>query len=134
MNLTDPQIIAAIGAIGGLLAIILGILKLAASWRSLKKRWNTRIGNFFDDWEGRPARPGKDAEPGVMERLKVLETTQSDQKQTLKDQDGVLETIRHEVEFNNGSSVKDAVSRIENRLDEHLKPSITINASSGGSS
>lgn len=54
----------------------------------------------------------------------------------LAQQNEVLETIRHEVEFNNGSSVKDATLRLEqgqtehvaklvelaSKLEEHLKP------------
>jgi hypothetical protein len=54
-----------------------------------------------DKVTGVPANPrtGQDAVPGLFERL--------------DHQDTVLETIRHEVEFNNGSSVKDGVMRTE---------------------
>lgn len=119
--LSDPviQVVGGLTAIGTFLALV---AKTVKSWRAFKKRWRTRVGNFLDDWEGRAARPGHDREPGVMERLKVLEETQASQGNTLKAQDDVLETIRHEVEFNNGSSVKDAVTRIEKRFDEHLNP------------
>lgn len=138
-DLTSPQIIGVIGAIAALIGTIIGLVKAHASWRQWKRGWKQRISNFFDDWEGRPARPGVDAEPGVMERLKVLEDTQATQGVTLHDQNAVLETIRHEVEFNNGSSVKDATLRLEegqekqaeklgdiaSRLEEHLKPGPT---------
>lgn len=36
----------------------------------------------------------------------------------LGDQDQVLEKVCHEVEFNNGSSVKDGVTRVENQVRE----------------
>ena len=49
------------------------------------------------DWAGEPARPGRDATPGVMERLNNI--------------DGALKN-------NGGTSVKDAVDRIEKRLEE----------------
>lgn len=131
---TDPQLIAGIGALAGLVGTIVAIAKAHAAWRKWKNGWKHRIGNFLDDWEGRPERPGKDREPGVMERLKVLEDTQAAQGSTLAAQDGILETIRHEVEFNNGSSVKDAVVRTEKgqkelaeRLDAHLGPAVTVN-------
>lgn len=50
---------------------------------------------FRRDWEGEPGGPGRDCVPGVMERLNRL--------------DGELSN-------NGGSSVKDAIDRIEKRL------------------
>ena len=50
---------------------------------------------FRRDWEGEPGGPGRDAVPGVMERLNRL--------------DGELSN-------NGGSSMKDAIDRIEKAL------------------
>jgi hypothetical protein len=50
---------------------------------------------FRRDWEGEPGGPGRDSVPGVMERLNRL--------------DG-------ELSHNGGSSVKDAIDRIEKSL------------------
>lgn len=50
---------------------------------------------FRRDWEGEPGGPGRDAIPGVMERLNRL--------------DG-------ELSHNGGSSLKDAIDRIEKTL------------------
>ena len=50
---------------------------------------------FRRDWEGEPGGPGRDAIPGVMERLNRL--------------DG-------ELSHNGGSSMKDAIDRIEKNL------------------
>jgi hypothetical protein len=50
---------------------------------------------FRRDWEGEPGGPGRDPVPGVMERLNRL--------------DGELSN-------NGGSSMKDAIDRIEKRL------------------
>lgn len=50
---------------------------------------------FIKDWHGEPAAPGRDAIPGVMERLNNI--------------DG-------ELKRNGGNSVKDTVNRIEKRL------------------
>jgi hypothetical protein len=50
---------------------------------------------FRRDWEGEPGGPGRDAIPGVMERLNRL--------------DG-------ELSHNGGSSMKDAIDRIEKSL------------------
>ncbi len=52
---------------------------------------------FVRDWSGEPAGPGRDAIPGVMERLNKM--------------DG-------ELSRNGGKSVKDTVNRIEKRLIE----------------
>lgn len=51
---------------------------------------------FMRDWEGETAEQGRDATPGVMERLNKL--------------DGEFQT-------NGGKSLKDAVNRIEKRQD-----------------
>jgi hypothetical protein len=63
-----------------------------------------RVGDFVDDWQGEPARRGVPARPGVMERL---------------------ESIEGQLRPNGGSSLRDAVNRVEQttaRLDEHLTP------------
>ena len=51
---------------------------------------------FWEDWNGSEARAGRDATPGVMERLNKI--------------DG-------ELKHNGGSTMKDAVKRIEQKLD-----------------
>jgi hypothetical protein len=58
---------------------------------------NKKLDSFMRDWEGTAAEPGRDAVPGVMERLNRL--------------DG-------ELSRNGGKSVKDTVNRIEKRLIE----------------
>lgn len=74
---------------------------LGMLWRLLKPlcdrlhvvmdNWDT----FMRDWAGEPAAPGRSAVPGVMERLNRI--------------DG-------ELKRNGGSSMKDAVNRIEKKL------------------
>lgn len=92
------------------------------------RKWS----RFMDRVTGVPADP-KTGQPeilGIFERM-------DHQDETLREQSVVLETIRHEVEFNNGSSVKDAIRRIENHWNEALAkpetPTITINANGGPS-
>jgi hypothetical protein len=60
-------------------------------------RINHQLEVFMRDWTGTEAEPGRDAVPGVMERLNRL--------------DG-------ELSRNGGKSVKDVVNRIEKRLVE----------------
>lgn len=72
------------------------------------------------------------------ETLENLSNGQRAQGETLDHQSEQLAVIKHEVEFNNGSSVKDAVVRTEKAtnalagsLNEHLKscptPTTTVN-------
>ena len=83
---------------------------LGLLWRLLKPLCDRihlvmdNIDNFMRDWSGEPAAPGRSAVPGVMERLNRI--------------DG-------ELKRNGGSSMKDAINRVEQtqkkileRLDE----------------
>lgn len=83
-------IVAITGALLGLRSIILPV------WKRIKAALD-KLDSFMKDWEGEPARKGRSRVPGVMERLNKL--------------DG-------ELSHNGGSSIKDAVKRIENKLVE----------------
>jgi hypothetical protein len=70
----------------------------------LLKRFYKRVQGFMDtwdqfhrDWDGEPAMPGRSAVPGVMERLNRI--------------DG-------ELKRNGGSSMKDAINRVEKKLEQ----------------
>lgn len=77
-------------AVGGAVAVIRPFLNRI-------NKWITTWEQFMVDWAGEPAREGRDAIPGVMERLNNI--------------DG-------ELKRNGGKSVKDTVNRIEKRLIE----------------
>jgi hypothetical protein len=77
---------------------------LGMLWRVILKPLYVRIHAIMDnldafmrDWSGEPASPGRSAVPGVMERLNRI--------------DG-------ELKRNGGSSMKDAVNRIEKKLTQ----------------
>lgn len=100
MDLASIQTTAVIVSIvvGGL--AILGFL--AGIWTKAQK-WSKTWELFMEDWHGASQRPGRDAVPGVMERLNRI--------------DG-------ELKHNSGSSMKDALKRIEgkvDRLDERIE-------------
>jgi hypothetical protein len=61
---------ATIGIVAGAL-ISLGVL-LSPFYKKLK-RWGQWMERFMRDWEGEEASPGRDAVPGVMERLNKLD-------------------------------------------------------------
>lgn len=68
--------------------------------------WFTRMPkklvHMVDDWFGEEARPGVPARPGVMERLQTMD-------------DSIVQ-IQHEVNFNSGKSIKDAVHRTDENV------------------
>ena len=63
-----------------------------------------RFIHFLDDYFGEEARPGFEARPGMQERLKFIESE--------------ISCISYEMRPNSGSSIKDAIDRIERRLKE----------------
>lgn len=83
-----------IGAVAGAIAAVAVIL--AVPIRTIRT-FITWLDKFRRDWEGEDSEPGRDRVPGVMERLNRL--------------DGELSN-------NGGSSLKDAVQRIELKIDK----------------
>lgn len=83
------------------IAVVIGayfaVLQLFKPLVKRIKFWITTWERFMIDWAGEPAREGRDAIPGVMERLNNI--------------DG-------ELKRNGGKSIKDTVNRIEKRIIE----------------
>ncbi|CAB5219399.1 hypothetical protein UFOVP221_67 [uncultured Caudovirales phage] len=69
------------------------IFPMARKMKKFSSGWD----DFMRDWKGEEPEPGRDKAPGVMERL--------------NDIDG-------EFKKNSGSTLKDAVARIESKLNE----------------
>ena len=63
-----------------------------------------RFIHFLDDYFGEEERPGFDGRPGLQERLRIIEMQ--------------VDHISYEMRPNSGTSIKDAVGRIEKRLDQ----------------
>ena len=82
--------------LAGLIAVVTTIV--AAVWALLRplKRQADRIEMFWEDWNGAPARPGRSAVPGVMDRLASI--------------DG-------ELQRNGGNSLKDQVYATSRKVD-----------------
>ncbi|MDF2705554.1 MAG: hypothetical protein K0R62_1206 [Nonomuraea muscovyensis] len=78
-----------------------GILVLL--WRLVRgvRQVVVRVDDFVDDWQGVPSRPGVPERPGVMARLDAIE--------------GRLSNVEHELHPNSGSSLRDAVDRVDRR-------------------
>jgi len=89
------QIILSIaGTLGGITVIIVTGGKISKSFK--------RFIHFLDDYFGEEARPGFSGRPGMQERLRKIEED--------------VDHISYEMKPNSGSSIKDAINRIEKRL------------------
>jgi hypothetical protein len=85
--------------LAGIVSIFVGIQQFSAASRSRRKERIARIkaqDQFLRDWSGELDRPGHPSTPGVMERLQKIEG---------------------ELKHNGGSTMKDAVKRIEQKLE-----------------
>lgn len=76
-----------------------GVLWAGGKWMfgTMKK-----INDFLEDWRGEDPRPGYPGRPGVLQRLVTLEE--------------FVGRVEHEVKPNSGTSMKDAVTRIDRAL------------------
>jgi hypothetical protein len=84
----------------GIITVGTALSMLAVALKRLYKRVQGFMENwdqFHRDWSGEPAMPGRSAVPGVMERLNRI--------------DG-------ELKRNGGSSMKDAINRVEKKLEQ----------------
>jgi hypothetical protein len=81
---------------------------VAAVWRWSRgvRRIGRRFEEFADDWQGTEERPGVPSRPGVMERLACFDTR-------LHSLDSRLAGVEHQMRPNSGSSMRDAIDRVE---------------------
>lgn len=84
----DVLTVAMTGAGGALIAFFGWLVRKC--WPAVRK-----FTHFIDDVAGEPDRPGVPGRPGLMERVAYIE---------------------HEVKTNHGSSLKDAVKRVETQM------------------
>jgi hypothetical protein len=101
----NPAWVAALAALAG---IVFGLL----GWicRGLI-RFVRRLYDFLEDWQGNAGDAGHTPRPGVMERLVKLEHVQADVQAQVGD-------VQAQVHLNSGTSLKDAVTRTEARVDQ----------------
>ncbi len=98
---------ATIGIVAGAL-ISLGVL-LSPLYKKLK-RWGQWMERFMRDWEGEEASPGRDAVPGVMQRLNNMDGELS--------QNGGFTTVKDRVDrlYENQAVIMEAFVEMGERL------------------
>jgi hypothetical protein len=89
-----------VGVLGAIIVAVAIAYKMMLKPMKACKNFFSWVNKFRRDWEGEEADTGRDAVPGVMERLNVL--------------DG-------ELSRNGGKSLKDYVVRLESKLDKLVK-------------
>ncbi|MFD7738426.1 hypothetical protein [Streptomyces sp. MJM8645] len=91
-------------------AVITLSAALGLLWRATRgaRHLAQRVEDFVDDWTGTDDRPGVPGRPGVMTRLGTIEQQ--------------LATVQHELHPNSGSSLRDAIDRVDQRTARHLDP------------
>jgi hypothetical protein len=97
---------------------VLGLLVMVGKALNKFTKWVTgealplvrRLTHLADDFLGTEARDGKEAQPGVIARLAA--------------HDDQLKAIKYEVQYNSGGSLKDAVKRVADRL-ENVEKQVT---------
>lgn len=85
-------------------------------------RGGRKLGHFFDDWFGEDARPGQDVRPGVPERLARVESNLACMSDQVTRTAARVERVEAQVHPNGGSSMRDAVARIEKRTTQSPPP------------
>lgn len=97
-----------------LASLLLALLGGGGFWvrRQLKD-----VGQMTKDWKGEAPRPGiSDGTPGVLQRLYTQDVQFREVMDHLGRQDSTLALIQHEIQYNSGGSIKDAVHRTDNAV------------------
>ena len=74
--------------------------------------------HFFDDFIGEEERPGVPRRPGFSERMGKMENCMSEVKENLETMEKQLSRVDLELQPNSGKSLRDAIQRIEKRLEQ----------------
>lgn len=111
MHVTGPGwVIVVSGIVAVLTMLTFAIDRIGKPLRRITKQWE----EFGEDWYGKPARPGFRASPGIPERLEKIEGAQTSGADRLAGIEAQLRT-------NGGSTLRDEIVKIRDRLDEHIR-------------
>ena len=77
-----------------------------------------RVVHFFDDFLGEEERPGVPSRPGFSERMSKVEKQLEKGNERFSVIEDKLDRIDYELRPNSGLSLRDAVNRIERRIEQ----------------
>jgi hypothetical protein len=77
-----------------------------------------RIVHFFDDFLGEEERPGVPPRPGISQRISSIEKSLEVGTERFSTIENKLDKIDYELRPNSGLSLRDAINRIEKRVEE----------------
>jgi tetrahydromethanopterin S-methyltransferase subunit G len=100
-----------------LAALVTAITVLSVGIIKITKFFKKAV-HFFDDFLGESERPGVPPRPGMSERISSVEFCIKKIDNRLEDIEGKVAKINYELQPNSGFSVKDAINRIEKRINE----------------
>ena len=89
-----------------LMMLAASVTAIGVLWVAISKATKLikRFIHFLDDYFGEEQRPGFNGRPGMQERMRIIEEE--------------LKHVAYEMRPNHGTSIKDAINRIEKRLDQ----------------
>lgn len=97
-------------------SVCFGVFTVFVIWLRKQLKGVTQM---TKDWSGEVARPGiSDGVPGVMQRLYAQDQQFKAVMERLGRQGSMLTEIQHEINYNSGSSIKDAVHRTDKAVKE----------------
>jgi archaellum component FlaC len=96
--------------------IVTAITILIVAFRKTSKAVKKMV-HFFDDYFGEEERPGVDRRPGISERLSKMEECLNDVNSRFTTVEYKIESIEKELQPNSGTSLRDAINRIEDRVE-----------------
>lgn len=102
-----------IGAAALITAVTVLVIALIKTSKFIKK-----IVHFFDDYFGEEERPGINARPGFSERMASIEKSLEVGTEKFNTIEYKLDKIDYELRPNSGLSLRDAVNRIEKRVEK----------------
>ncbi len=102
--------IVAVAAISTAITII--IISFIKTSKFLKK-----VVHFFDDYFGEEERPGIERRPGFSERIHSIESSLQKVDDKFQTIEFNINSIEKELQPNSGTSLRDAINRIERRVN-----------------
>ena len=104
-----------------LMGVVAAVAAGAWLWRSILgpalkrvRAVGRQVEDFLESWQGRPARPGYPAEPGIPERVAGIEELVPGWTTALSEHTEAIEEIRYHIQPNHNGSAHDAlVSKLD---------------------